>query len=289
MNLPIIVCPFDPRLIQRISGHTLAVRVNGLSDATEAARQVRESRNRLAFVIVETDGSLADFTFPEETEDIPLAIMPASFGKFSNLARQIKRLRNFNLRVYLSCDKAENIAGLRILSSLGIHCCAMFGKGTSDWGGIADLMTYALLERSPHGSIEPFSFIAANYDPSSQLDWGRFYFDDPIRFLHINGSGSVALSHAELQNKRFVADDLSKLTEPAACSAIGDRQNSWRNFFACNHPCASCESWKICVGRFSGGIPEDGECSGFFREMLGVIRQHKPRNTQSRESTIWQP
>jgi len=289
MNLPKIVCPFDPGLIQSITGCALVVRVKHISDVAEAAEQVGKSRNRLACVIVESDDPLADMKFPEQLQNIPLAVMAVSFGRFSNLARQVNMLRGLNLRVYLPCANPENIAGLRILSSLGIHGCAMFGNGATDWEAIADLMTYALLERTPHGSIEPFTFIASNYDPLSYLDWGFLYFDDPERFLHLDENGRVALSHAELLKQRFIADNILELSEPAKCLAISDRQEAWREYFIDNHPCASCDGWKICVGRFAARIPEDRGCSDFFREMLSVVRQYKARKIESKEHPIWQP
>ena len=135
----------------------------------------------------------------------PWRSWPLPSGRFRDLARHLDRLRKLNLRVYLPCDHADNLASLRILSSVGIPCCADFRDGGTDWEALADLATYAVLERTPHAAMEPFAFMAANYHSADRLDWGRVFFDDPRHFLHLSEDGRVALSQAELAEGRFVA------------------------------------------------------------------------------------
>jgi hypothetical protein len=289
MNLPKIVCPHNKKLLRSLTGCTLAVRVNNINTITTAAADVRESGNNLFCVIFEAKCPLDGIEFREDLKGIPLAIMATSLRKFRNLARHLKILRELNLRVYLPCDKPKNIVGLRILSSVGIHSCAVFGDGNQDWEALSDLMTYAVLERTPHAAIEPFTFIASHYDPSSYLEWGSFYFNDPKHFLHLDAEGRVALSYAELIKKRFVAESISEIVAADEFPAIEERIEAWRQYFVDDHPCASCGGWKICLGRFSVGMTENKGCEAFFLETMEVARQYKVLKDQFKVDEIWQP
>ena len=188
--------------------------MNGCDGIALGVDHVRKSGNRLFCVIVESDRPLADMEFDDRHQGIPLAVMAPSLGRFRDLARHLDRLRTLNLRVYLPCDHPDNLTGLRILSSVGITCCADFRDGSTDWESLADLATYAVLERAPHAAIEPFAFMAANYPACRRLDWGRVFFDDPRHFLHLDAAGRVALSRAELAENRFVAHSLNEIERP---------------------------------------------------------------------------
>jgi hypothetical protein len=289
MNLPRIVCPPNKSLLRSLTGYTVAVRVSNPGDAAEAAAQVQKSGNNLLCVIIDSNSALEAIEFREDQKDIPLAIRANSLGKFRNLAKHINKLRDFNLRVYLPCDNLKNLAGLRILSSMGISSCAVFGNGKTDWEALTDLMTYAVLEQAPHAAIEPFAFIATNYDPFSYLEWGSIYFDDPKSFLYLDRKGRVALSQTELSKGRFIAENISEIAAAGEFPAIGERAEAWRQYFVDNHPCASCGGWKICLGKFTAHLTENRGCAAFFLEMIEVARQYKGRGVDRKECRIWQP
>ncbi len=289
MNLPKIVCPHEPSLLQALTGHTLAVRAEDMASVRTAADNVRNSGNHLFCVIFDSMGPLDELELGDELRDIPLAIMAASLGKFRRLARQVNRLRNLNIRIYLPCSDPENIVSLRILSSLGLCGCADFRHGKQDWDALADLMTYGVLERTPHAPIEPFAYIASHYDPLETIDWQGVYFEGPGRFLHTDKKGRVALSHAELQNNAFIAQNISEISSQNEFPPIEQRQEAWREYFTDNHPCASCDGWKLCLGAFSAGLPENNGCRAFFSEMTEVLRQYKSQKAQFEENRVWQP
>jgi hypothetical protein len=289
MNLPKIVCPNNRDLLSGFSGYRVAVRVNKIAHAATAAANVQNSGNSLICVIVDSALPLEGIEFCEEQKTIPLAVMAPFMGKFRNMANRLEMLRDFDLRVYLPCGAAENITALKILSSVGISCCAVMGYGRTDWEALTDLMTYALLERVPHASIEPFEYIASNYDPIACLGWGRVCFDDPAHFLHLDAKGRAALSYSELRKKKFIAQSIAEVGDPAQFPAVRERLQEWRGLFAENHICASCNGWKICMGRFSERASKDSGCSAFFREMIEVTRQYRAKNVKAEERRIWQP
>ena len=163
------------------------------------------------------------------------------------------------------------------------------GNGGTDWEALADLATYAVLERTPHAAMEPFAFMVANYPASHRLDWGRVIFDDPRHFLHLDEAGRVALSQAELAEGRFVAHNLSEIEAPEEFPPIRERLRSWRHYFVDNHPCASCGGWRICLGKFSQDLAAKAGCSEFFLEMIDLVRQHTALQVAPEERRIWQP
>jgi hypothetical protein len=287
MSLPRLVCPNDPQLLTGLGGHPVAVRVNDLALAAGAAANVRESGNALYCVIVEASAPLAELEFDAEHKGVPLAVMVPSMAKFRDVVPKLDLMRELNLRVYLPCDDAENLTAMRLLSSVGVHTGADFAKGVADWDALSDLMTYAVLGRVPHASIEPFTFIATNYDPQSYLDWGATQFDDPRRFLHLDENGRIALSRAALAAGAFAAQSVAELGESTEFPAIRARANAWREFFVDNHPCSACRAWRVCLGKFADDA--DG-CADFFAEAIEVAVEHRRlRAAPLPCAPLWQP
>lgn len=289
MGFPSIVCPDSESLLQKFKGLSVALKMNSCEHLAAGVENVRKSGNTLFCVILESDRPLADLEFADHHQGIPLAVRVPALGSFRDLAKHLDRLRSLNLRVYLSCDHADNLVGLRILSSVGIHGCADFRRGRTDWEYLADLATYALLGQAPHAAIEPFTFIAANYNSCKYLEWGRVTFDDPLHFLHLDEDGRVALSSAELAEHRFVAASPGEIEAPEAFPPIRERIWSWRHYFTDRHACASCAGWRICLGKFSDSLSENAGCAEFFMEMIDLVHQHRALNVTPQERPIWQP
>jgi hypothetical protein len=289
MGLPTIVCPDSEALLQSFTGRAVALRLNSCRRINAAVANVRKSGNRLFCIIVEADRPLAEIDVDVHDQAMPLAVMAPSAGRFRDLAGHLDRLRKLNLRVYLPCDHPDNLAGLRILSSVGIACCADFRTGGKDWEALADLATYAVLERAPHAAMEPFAFMAANYYAVDHLDWGRVCFDAPSHFLHLDGEGRVALSQAELAEGRFVAHGLDAIEAADKFPPIRERLRAWRHFFIDRHPCAVCAGWRMCRGKFSDDRPENAGCAEFFGEMIGLARRHMALQVAPEARRVWQP
>jgi hypothetical protein len=265
------------------------VRVADPADIVDAVANVQDAGNELYCVIVQTDQPLSKLEFHNEQLAVPLALMVPSMGSYRALAKNIGALRRPTLLVYLPCNSPDNLSALRILSSLGIHGCAEFVASANDWDALTDLMTYAVLGRNPHASIEPFSFIASNYNPHSIVSWGSIEFDDPTRYLHLDERGRIALSRDELRRGIFAAQSIAETGSPALTSVIAERTNAWRQYFVDNHTCASCAGWKICLGKFAGNYPEDGGCTKLFSELIDVAAAQKVSAPHRDEGEIWRP
>ncbi len=288
MKFPKFVCPHDEALLRSFNGRTVAVRVTDAAHIDDAAASVRASGNELYCVIVDSSRPLSRIDFPDRPITTPVAVMAPALGAFRALAKHIDVLRNSNLRVYLPGNTAENLSGVRILSSLGIPAFVQLDEPPIDWEALSDLMTYAMLGRAPHAPIEPFAFIAANYEPHADLSWGAIEFDDPEQVLHLNEKGQVALSSDHLRQGIFVAQEIGEIGSPSVSAAIRKRSNGWRAYFVENHPCAACSAWKLCLGRFSHDRPDDGACATFFLELMEVAGARRSASQPSGEGGIWQ-
>ncbi len=280
-----LVCPGDAALIGRLAARTLCVRVSHPAEIAVAAARARE-RNNLACVICETDMPLSEIVPTESWQDVPLALLVPSIGRVRDVVKRIATLRKLNVRVYLPCNES-NLTGARVLASLGI-AVSIDIDGVRDWDGLADLMTYALLGPVPHAPVEPFRSIAAGYKVASRGDdWGRLYFDDPTRYLHLDAQGRIALSRSELLAGKFATLDLSELDSPELKRAIAERAEAWRDLFAEDHFCARCAAWRICRARLRDGKDAPDGCAAFFLEMADIIEQSRADH-HGRDAT-WRP
>jgi len=274
-----LVCP--EVLIDRLEGRSLCVRVDSPDRIVEAADRARR-RSPWTCVICDSAVPLDEIN-PEETwRGIAIALMAPSIGRFRNLASRLELLRGLGLRVFLP-GEGENLAAARLLASVGISVTVTF-DGSADWEALADLMTYALIGPVRHAPVEPFETMAACYRSAARgEDWGRAWFDDPSRYLHLDAAGRVALTRRELLDGRFVADGISNLDSDEVKEAVEARNQAWRELFAQDHVCARCASWRICGARFAAGAP-DG-CAAFFDETTQIIE----RRRRTGPARSWQP
>jgi hypothetical protein len=290
--LPTLVCPDTPRLIERLHGRALAVRVDQPDDIADAAGRVRNSDNQLYCVICDVSYPLADVRVGDDWDGVPIALGAAAAGKFRDLDPFIPRLRDLDLRVCLPASRPENLTALRLLSSLGIACCVALDGGVLDWSALTDLMTYALLGSLPHGPIDPFEHIAEHYEPAGVTEWGATRFADPRCYLHLDDQGRVALTREDLLAGAVVAEDIDMITDEADLAthpALVARKARRRLFFEQNHPCARCPGWRVCLGAFADSVGRDQGCATLFVELMDVIDQRRTQRARDREPAKWRP
>lgn len=283
-----LICPYNPQLLDRFHGRILAVRVKTPGDVAPAAHHVR-LRNELLCVIFNSEVPLDGIEGMDEWKGIPVALMAPSFGKFRNIVKKLELMRDVNLRVYLSCEK-ENLTGAMMLASVGVPCAVAFdGDETPDWEALSDLMTYAVLGRVHRANIEPFNYIAENFNPQARAEWGRINFEDPNQYLHLDSAGRVALSRRELLAENFIAQNIDEAGGSEGLKSIEERLQKWRGFFLANHFCSRCEAWRICGGKFAQNKKTADGCSAFFSEMMTVAKQYQDNQRVMREDIKWQP
>jgi hypothetical protein len=281
VGFPNLVLPFNETLIANLAGRVLAVRVDDPLDIVRAAEYVRSSANRLSMIILDSPVPLDEVPFDEPWTGIKLAVFAPRMGQLRNLARRLRLVRGLNPTVYLSADDPENLTALRILSSVGIRCAAVFGdRGPADWEGLTDLMTYALATTIAHGPIEPFSTIAARYRTDGWIEWGPVFFDDPKDFLHLDQDGRIALSRRELLDKDFIETDIGRLDEAIDSEPYRRRIDVRGRLFLEYHPCSRCPGWRICLEKFSKNGNDRSGCAAFAAEIITLLDDLDARSGQ---------
>jgi len=283
VSSPNLVCPHNRKLFDSLKRQLITVRVNDPEKVFDAAQDVRESENRLFSVIVDTDRSLEDIVIPENWGGISVALFIARMGRFRHVRKKLERIRRLKVRVYLPCDDPENITSLQILSSVGVSVASRIIQEPHHWEPLLDLMTFAILGSAPHSPIDPFVFVADNFETGGAVDWRGIYFEDPNEFFHLDDQGRIALSHHELIAGDFVFDNPSDIDAREENPEYRRRTNPRERFFLTNHPCSRCPGWRVCMGAFvQNGSAPDG-CSEFATEMLEVVEQYRANRGAPRE------
>ena len=286
MTTHILVCPFNERILSHLQGRALVVKVNKPDEICRVAQDVSRFKNHLHCVLFYAKDSLADIPFQEDWKKIPIALYTSDIGCFSKLANSLSLIRQLNIRVYLPIDRKESYTSLRILSSLGIASTVVFGEKNIDWEAMSDLMTYSILGRAPHAPIEPFYYISSHYNPTQQTGFGSVYFDDPSKYLHLNEEGFVSLSHKDLMEGRFIADDINQIGDLSQYPTYIEYREAWKQFFLKPDGCAYCQGWRVCLGKFSTMTNNYPGCKQFFIELMGVVEQYQSMTKNKVE--LWQ-
>ena len=281
------LCPPIPDLLNKLQGKKVVLRVDGAGSIEAAVALAAQYATHLHCLVVKIKGPLEALDLDRPYEGAPIALLAPGFGRMRHVAPKLRMLKQMNVRIYLPLDRAENFAGLRILSSLGCASAAIFQDGPHDWEQVSDLMTYALMNRAPRAPIDPFNYLAERYHANRRNDFAAVYFDDPARYVHVDASGRIALTAQELADGVFIADDLHELEALPQKEAYIDRMESWRHFFLKPDGCAYCEAWRICLGKFSPAPDEGKGCAGFFKEFLETVELYQSLKVE--KVGMWQP
>lgn len=276
----ILIVPYSQSLISTYSGFDIAARTCKEEEIKEIYKEVSK-KNKLYCVILETDKPLTDISF--NWGDIPVALFISGIGPVSNLTKKLSEISSANVRFYLN-DQGEVIyRDTRILSTLGISSAVVIGD-KPNFESLKDLMIYSYYNTLEHGEIEPFSYIAKNYN-GEFIDYKTVYFNNPLKFLHVDEYGRVAFSKKELIEGKFLPNDEDWPERLKSLPEYKEKLCKQHELFLRSDGCAYCEGYTVCGGAFEHVAKEDG-CKGFFRELLDGIEfvQQKKKPVKK----VWQ-
>jgi hypothetical protein len=271
MSEYILVCPFDENLIRRLSRKALVVRTTDFELIPHIHRFVNEDNKLHCIWVDDKKRILTSVPFSEKWKNIPIHLFLSGPGSFKSMAGMLPLIRQLGTRIFFSAGKPKNLTDLMILASLGIHCGIFFGNEgneTVDWEAIDDLMHYAIYTRTRHATIEPFHYVASNYDPKKPTDFGSVYFDNPRRYLHMDKEENIALSHQDLLHQKFIDKGTGALDTITGNQKYIKSQTSWQDFFLKTATCAYCPSWRVCLGKFSSTYEQNPGCKDFFSDLM---------------------
>jgi hypothetical protein len=278
------VCPNDEKLLDRLRAKNLVVRVSSIDNMQAAYDRAREE-NGVLCMIVEENRALTDVPLRDEWKAIPLALHVPRMGDLKRVLRHPQQWRERNIRVFLPAESADNLIHLRILSSVGIPA-GLILHGRLDWDAVNDLMHYAMYTRVPRPNLDPFGYVRLTYNPREFTYINTPLFENPLKYVHIDSEGNLALSASDLRNGKWIGRGLECLTSLSSSQKYKDGLNAWQGIFLEDRKCAYCPAWRLCMGAFSDECDSDKNVSRFFED-FSAAADSLYESRQSGEK--WQP
>lgn len=287
MNNHIIVSPLDENLISRFAKRKFVVHTKNI-DLVLKINETVNTHNELHAILILSEQPFSTIPVKEAWASIPLAVYAPRLGIFKEVVAKIDLLRKLNLRIFFPSDNPNLTTELSIISSLGIACGVYFKDISINWEHMIDLMHYAVYSQGNHAPIEPFQYIVSHYKPLSNTDFSPVYFNDPLKFIHIDDKGQIAFTAEELCHGHYFCEGVSSIANMASMQAYEDRLHKWQEHFLEFSDCSSCPSWRVCQGKFSDTRDKDSGCRLFFSNMVEAAEFYQ-KKTDNVRGRIWQP
>jgi len=264
---PILVCPFDKKLLDKLKRRKVVIHTNDLNVLPHILKEVNKSIDLHALKI-QTEKPLSTIVFEEKWATLPMVIYSTDFGEFKDLMPQLGKIRKSNVRIFLSPHREHNFTGLRILSSLQISCGINFNGDPLNWSLMNDLMHYAIYGRAPHAPVEPFDWLVSHYHPADYTDYDFVYFNNPAKYLHINEKEQIALTETDLLNGNLIDEGIGSLDNIEENRKYNDSLNFRYEIMLRMNECAFCSAFRICLAKFSSLPNKKDTCKVFFSDFL---------------------
>jgi len=286
MIKPVLVCPFSKKLMDKIKYTQFIITVSSFDDITEVIRWVHKT-NELMGIRIKTDKPVSSIEFHKNWAQFPLFIYADKFGDFPELFPKLETIRNLNVHLFLSAHHDFNFTGLRILSSLQICCGVWFEDIALNWDLMNDLMHYTIYSKPKHAHIEPFSWLAEHYMINGYPNYDAVYFNDPLKYLHINDSEQVALTESDLLKNNFIAEGVENIDGIQKLEQYRDLSHSRYETMLRMGDCAFCSAFRICLGKFGHLEDKENTCQPFFTDLHDACDYHHSGKT-SKGNILWQ-
>jgi hypothetical protein len=287
MNLPILVSPFNLKILKNLIKKKVIFKVDHYSQIREVMEFSREYEIQLQNVLLISCQKLSEIDLDSTLKDLPIALQVGGLGRFRDFIKLRDKLSKFNLRIYLPAHTREECTTIWILSSLGFHCCAVMNPSSGsefDWNALKELAVFSMFPRKPHGDIDPFTFIGEHFEGNAVINFKTVYFDDPSRFLHVDEEGRLSLSPKDQKTGKYLNVQLEQYHLVLEQEEYKKSLQSWKSFFIERTKCGQCEAWLVCNGFFTKNHAGSG-CLEVFREVLEGAETFK--NQRKNFKRIW--
>jgi hypothetical protein len=264
-------------------------------------------------ILIIREKEVASIVFKEEWRDIPLVIYASGLGKVRDLIGRLPLIKKLNVKFFLDSAVKENYEAVQILSSLGVYAGIVMNEN-ADWEKLTDLMYYALCTRVPHAPVEPFQYVYEMYQRNRLVDYEKVFSildgdcdftTEDTRFSHFGGGrgrsyhkkhnihplpppagenllplpppkGDTQRTQSFECKEYILCDPCEKSLRPCGKKNVETYPHSkaWQEFFYEATPCAACEGWRICLGKFAAMEDKTG-CRNFTVEWLNLVESIK--------------
>jgi hypothetical protein len=286
MAEPILVCPFNEKLISGLRNRNIVIHTDDFNQIHHIRKLVNKS-NQLFAVKLQTGQTFSSIDFRDDWAGIPLALYCPDFGNYKDFSRRLPVIRKLNIRIFLSAQYEFNFTALKILSSLKI-CSGLYITGEPfSWDLMNDLMHYAIYGKAGHAPVEPFSWLASHYEPAEYTDYSTVYFNNPARYLHLDEKENIALTESNLLNSNFIAQGIQSLDQISENRNYTEVLDQKYEIMLQMDECAFCPSFRICLGKFSFLGNKAETCKPFFSDFMDAADYFNLKE-KNKERKVWQ-
>jgi hypothetical protein len=290
MNNRILTCNVKKGILKQLEGNTVVLNSGDFSIFDTLRNDPDLTRVRMHCIYVTTSACLSDIMYEESWKAFPIAIESPSIGRVYEFLLKSPVIRKLNIRFYLSTTEPSCYTDARILSSLGFSTAVIIDGEKTDWKALTDLMIYALLNRKDHADILPFNYTCKHFRSHEKTDYNAVYFNDPGKYLHLDGEGGVHLKKEHTVNGSVPVCTIDAPEDIEQTDSYQAEMNKWSEFFISPTKCASCKGWRICLGKFKDHIETNPGCERFFSEFLDTIEtERKIHDKRNQPEEVWQP
>jgi len=280
-NMPLLVIPFNIKLLQKTKNKQVVLRINDISEL-EKILDINESTRirKINEIIFETDLSISELNFKKHHSGLSISIYSSKAGNYLALRKKTDILKSLNVKVFLSSAQKENYKDVRLLSSLGIKTGIYFDKKVY-WDELIDTLSYYVYTQTNHNIIEPFHYIINNFDKTKCIDFNQIYMNKPLDFIYVNSNEDVALCKEDIDNSAFIFNGIGNITKTKINQYKKLNNEELQRVFIQREICAYCHAWKICLGKFKDECQISTKPKEFFIEVFDAIKYQQ--NSQNRK------
>ncbi|MCL1851024.1 MAG: hypothetical protein FWF70_06465 [Bacteroidetes bacterium] len=218
-------------------------------------------------ILIIREKEVTSIVFKEEWQNMPLVIYASGLGKVRDLIRMLPLIKKLNVKFFLDSAVKESYEAVQILSSLGGYAGIVINKN-ADWEKLTDLMYYALCTRIPHAPIEPFQYVYDTYQYNTLVDYGAVFLENTKVFKVFTTENTRFSPFGGGRGRSYHKGHNNHPLPPPR------GEKAWQEFFYEATPCAACEGWRICLGKFAAMEDKTG-CRNFTIEWLHLMESIK--------------
>ena len=264
-------------LLSRFKNKSIIVEVDDFENLEQIKNDV-QINNNLHCIVVHSTHDIASIEFNEEWKDIPIVVYATELGKVRDLISKLPLIQKLNIKFFLHPEFEQNYSAIQILSSLGVSSGIVINEN-ADWEKLKKMMYYSLFGKVSHAPIEPFQYVHDLYDVfelymrDAVIDYDSVYFNNPSKYLYVNGDGKIAFTKKDLEAQSFFLNDIDEMVDKESNVLYNQKIKSWQSILSEPTKCGECTAWRICMGKFLSS--KDKLCQSFTQEWIEAVDASK--------------
>jgi radical SAM protein with 4Fe4S-binding SPASM domain len=247
-----LLSPFNISLLEKIKDWSLIVKTNDIDEIDDIVYYFKGSHN-----LILLQANDVDFHKLSNFRDANITIHT---NKVDHISLELSK----KIKIFLRSNSKENYARIIELSKNGFHSGIWIdNQWEVKWSELFDLFDFYKENCFPVTPIEPFHHILTTFSNRQFQSYTTVYYNDPGKFLHLDGKGNIAFCLEDLEHKEFIGN----IYNVSALDEIKNFKNKYHSYFLERHICAACPAWSICRGSLKNHMATK-KCKELFLELI---------------------